>query len=372
MTWHKKFFALLLILLPTQLGFHFWPEWAMVLGRRIDYLSPTLYLTDIIIFFILLFWFIESRPTFGLQKLFPVLLFAAVNVWVSRNQPEAIYKWLKVAEFGLLGFYIVRTKPRLNFVIRNLSFGIFYSSLIAIGQFVLQHSIGGPLWVLGERTFTIDTPGIARIALGGQEFLRAYGTFPHPNVLGGFLAVTLPFLLNLKKSRWYALCFGLGVVALSLTFSRSAWTVAFLGILLTINKKFLLLLVAVLVIVLARVNLGEESVVVRQQLQSAALSLWQQSPLVGVGLGNFLVRLPEVLASRQIYFLQPVHNIYLLLLAETGIIGFIMVLLLLRRTIKKLKIPLIALLLLGFIDHYPLTLQQGQLLFTLLLALSLI
>ena len=120
-----------------------------------------------------------------------------------------------------------------------------------------------------------------------------------------------------------------------------------------------------------------ESVVVRQQLNSAAITMWQHSPLFGVGLGNFLVELPKNLPSRTIYFLQPVHNIYLLLLSETGIVGLGSFLLLLwyifqRIRNSKLKAPIVALLLLGLIDHYPLTLQQGQLLFTLFLSLSLL
>src|SRR3972149_7133823 len=56
---HRYFFYLLLVLLPTQLGYHWWPSWALVLGRRIDYLSPTLYVTDILIFFVILFWVID-------------------------------------------------------------------------------------------------------------------------------------------------------------------------------------------------------------------------------------------------------------------------------------------------------------------------
>lgn len=380
MKWHQRLFALLIILLPTQLGYHFWPEWAMVLGRRIDYLSPTIYLTDIIILLLLSFWFFEGVPRFK-KSIILSGLFIGINIYFSVNQPAALYKWIKVLEFGLLGWYIVKTKPNFPFITFCLSVGILYSSLIAVGQFFFQHSLGGIFWLLGERTFTVDTPGIARVALSGQEFLRAYGTFPHPNVLGGFLAVTLPLLLQAKKSlprrqagKWFYMSFGLGVIALILTFSRSAWFVGLVAmiVILTKRKKSLLFISVILVLIAIQINFKEESVVVREQLNNAALSLWQHSPLVGVGLGNFLVRLPEVLASRQIYFLQPVHNIYLLVLAETGIIGFIMVLLLLRHTIKKLQIPLIALLLLGFVDHYPLTLQQGQLLFTLVLALGLV
>src|SRR4051812_29891213 len=42
-------YFLLLLLLPTQLGKHFWPPFAFVHGLRIDYLSPTVYLTDLLL-----------------------------------------------------------------------------------------------------------------------------------------------------------------------------------------------------------------------------------------------------------------------------------------------------------------------------------
>ena len=138
-------------------------------------------------------------------------------------------------------------------------------------------------------------------------------------------------------------------------------------------------------------NSYEESVVVRLALNESALSMWKQYSLLGVGLGNFLVVLPSVLPSRIIYFLQPVHNIYLLLLSEIGVIGICLFLLLGVYFVKhELRImnygktkerhvlfsiihySLFAILLLGFVDHYPLSLQQGRLFFTLLISLNLV
>ena len=458
MVWHKRFFALLLVLLPTQLGVHFWPDWAMVLGRRVDYLAPTVYLTDMLLLVTLSSWLLESFPRIrnpfdmpqdrqesarlparqGIRKkqnmltsfIIPFLVFVGLNVFVAHNQYVAVYKWLKVAEFVGLGWYIVRTRPKLSAISYPLSVGIFYSSVLAIVQFFFQHSIGGPLWWIGERTFDAGTPGIARIdscqlsAFSCQQFLRSYATFPHPNVLGGFLAVTLPLLLNLRiyestnlpmdermrrMVQWgLGITMVLGVIALILSFSRSAMVVGGVAIVLAIaritNFKFQImehkinfppfilytLLVILLLTVFVKTDLREESVAVRQQLNSAAVKLWQSSPLLGVGLGNFLVRLPEALSTRTIYFLQPVHNIYLLVLAETGVVGVGLIVLWIALQSQKWRVhsvkknkkkiysefftlhsSLITLLLLGLVDHYPLTLQQGQLLLTLLVAMSL-
>ena len=65
-------------------------------------------------------------------------------------------------------------------------------------------------------------------------------------------------------------------------------------------------------------------------------------------------------------FLQPVHNIYLLLLSEAGVIGLFMFLWILWRAKKHWVILIVFFL--GLVDHYFLTLQQGQLLLVILLS----
>jgi len=405
MKWHQRFFWLLLLFLPTQLGLHFWPDWAGVLGRRVDYLAPTIYLTDILVLFTVGIYSI-SNIQYQISKkkflfLIPIVLFVVLNVAVSTNHFVAIYKWLKVLEFIALGWYIVRTKTPLSFIITPLSIGVFYSSILAITQFVLQHSVGGTLWWLGERTFNADTPGIARIALnwslgfGHWDFglkLRPYATFPHPNVLGGFLAAVLPLIAlrylsilgNLRKNVkfFYGAVILAGIITLLLTFSRSAIVVGMIAMATAIarirNKKSLILYSLFFILLVAgfmKTDFQEESVVVRQQLNIAAIKLWAGAPLFGVGLGNFLVRLPETLPTRTIYFLQPVHNIYLLLLSEVGIVGFLLFVWFLQKVFRRpLSIWHLAfgiLLVLGLVDHYPLSLQQGQLLLAVLAGMSL-
>lgn len=402
MLFHVALFNLILILLPTQLGLHFWPDWAFVLGRRVDYLSPTLYLTDICIIGLLIAWGFANRKIFfrkrrvshaGIFQAFIVVGFIFLNVYFAANRWAALFAWIKVAELAGLAFYIIRTKPKFSFVIFPLSIGVLYSSIIAIMQFIFQHSLGGIFWFLGERTFTSMTPGIAQIpfcfpgSLNCPLLLRAYATFPHPNVLGGFLAITMPLILVQlfkKRNLFLPLTFILGILALVFTFSRSAWVVGSLSIVYVLFKKkkhaffFGAVFLCICFALIARtVGLGDESVVVRQQLNAAAASMFYASPIIGNGLGNFLVVLPDHLISRQIYFLQPAHNIYLLLLSQTGIIGFVLLLWILWKALSChslcfYRLSLGMILLLGLVDHYFLTLQQGQLLLTIFIALSLI
>ena len=52
----KKLFFLLILLLPLNLGKHFVIKDSYVLGLLIDYLIPTIFVQDILVFLIILFW----------------------------------------------------------------------------------------------------------------------------------------------------------------------------------------------------------------------------------------------------------------------------------------------------------------------------
>ncbi len=308
-----------------------------------------------------------------------------------------------------------------------LSIGVLYSSLLAILQFVLQHSVGGVFWLLGERSFALDTPGIARfdfcpsIASACTLLLRPYGTFPHPNVLGGFLATTLPIIgfaflsgsvgrKHVAHAFYYWLVLIVGCVSLIVTFSRGAWLIAamsftaMLSVYVVYNLKnsfrnvspiifptviTSMFIVGLIVLgVMFHPSMTDESVVRRIALSSAALDMWQRSPLIGIGLGNFLVALPSDTLGRQVNFSQPAHNIYLLMLSEVGVIGLFLFTwvvwarasaMIFSRPNKNVAVYNLGiiyflsccfLLLLGFVDHYPISLQQGQLWLVLLLAIT--
>jgi O-antigen ligase len=326
------------------------------------------------------------------------------SILIAANQWVALYKMIKIIEFILLGMVILKIKPKFDSIILFLSVGAVYSSIIAILQFILQRSVGGILWFLGERTFYASTPGIAALSVGGRLLLRPYATFPHPNVLGGFLAVVLPMILafiifNKKINKvlkiWLKCVFIIGFIALFLTFSRAAWSVFLFGILFAVvNKKggvnsFLVarknaFLVGFYSLLLISVSLffflplKYTSFVERYQLISATISMVSTSFIFGVGLNNFVIRAKDYLPKVfDFYIFQPVHNVYLLIFAELGMIGFVMFMVFIfHLLLKSLKTnPLVTaaifqIVLLGFFDHYLFTLQQGQLLFTLFASLA--
>lgn len=398
-------FLLILLCIPVQLGKHFWPDFAFVNGLRIDYLSPTFYLTD----FLIILAFIETLPRvlkklFSFRGIFVLLLFVflAIVAWGSTSPSNSLLGVARLGEIVFVSLYIswFIGQKKLQAVIRTvINLSVIFVSWLTIWQSVVQSSVGGLWYFVGERTFTSVTPGIANASLHGNLVLRPYATFPHPNVLAAFLVIMLTYLLfspflskpQNRLSRYLPqAAIILGMLSLILTLSRTATAVMGLILFLWILKatiktrlqKGLTIISAVLLVMLVlqsglitrfgSLNLGDEAVSIREFLLTQTLTMINHNFWIGVGLQNFLPVLGRQLpTSTPLAFFQPVHSLYLLLLSETGLIGLGIFIIFLgvslfhisRSTpstrLRKLMV-LGAFLLLGTTDHYFYTLHQGQ------------
>lgn len=407
-------FYLALLFLPTQLGRHFWPEFSTVLGLRIDYLSPTFYFTDVLV--LMLFGFVLFRlirtPRFKYKilnikyqkekwmgPLTFILLIALLlsGILQAKNPFAGWYGLLKFFEFFFFGLYVSWQKISFSKIAFVFSLAVIFESFLAISQYFAQGSLGGLFYYFGERTFNSQTPGIANASLDGTLILRPYGTLPHPNVLGGYLTIAMALvianmkdqILNIKRAFLF-LTIAVGTGALLLSMSRVAillW-LAVLGFYSLKRSSFFLLPVLIIFAVsfffppgtrLLNASIADESVVERVTLAKSSLLMIKDSPITGVGINNFLVSRPSYQEKPvDIFTLQPVHNIYLLVAAETGILGLFFFLWFLTKTFResRKKKPMISnslfiilsvVLVLGFFDHYFLTLQQGRMLFAFVL-----
>ena len=408
---HRKLFWLLILLLPVQLGRHFWPDFTFILGLKIDYLAPTLYLSDILIVGILGLWGWEIRRIrYLIGKtlkrywwVIAIFIYLLVNALLAQNQGAALYKFIRIIEFSLLGLYVAKNRYSLLTIRYPLFWAVVYSSLIATVQFFKQSSLGGLFYWLGERTFDLTTPGIAKAVIDGRLLLRPYSIFSHPNSLAGFLLIALilttPFLKRNKF--WYLVYVFLAGSAIVFSFSRSVWLIGLLILFIFGAKKIKEMKIYSLKIRSLILSLGflffifyfwlfntsfhfstDEAFFQRTQLIKSSILMIKEYALTGVGLNNFIVYLPNYWAQIGFtYWLQPVHNIFLLIMTEIGLIGLLIFLwflfLTFKRIFKKSSITrpifltgLTAILLLGLTDHYWLTLQQNQLLLTILLGLA--
>src|SRR3990170_2654018 len=166
----KALFILFIVLFPVQLGKHYWPTSAFIGGLRVDYLSPTIYVSDILLLLLLVVAAAKAdwnRIKKYINRKIVVIgvlacAFVVWNIMGSSRPTTAIYGWLRYIEaLGLL-LYVRGTKRRVKQLLsRFLPIPLLYSSVIALAQFMNGGSLGGLLYWLGERSFSLTTPGIA-------------------------------------------------------------------------------------------------------------------------------------------------------------------------------------------------------------------
>ena len=344
-----------------------------------------------------------------------VVAYLSLSAFFSQSPLNGWYGLLKFLELSLFILWVSRMTYKTNIVPYLFVSGILLESIISFLQYNLQRSMGGLLWFFGERTFSSSTPGIANASINGTLILRPYGTFPHPNALAGFLVIAMIYvgsLLYEHNGRYgkmlILVTLAIGTTALLLTLSRIAiiiWCLVVVGAIMnkiakSKKKRLMILVIGSLFFLIITffphiagrfggINLQDEAVVQRVVLIQDSLAIIGKNPLFGVGLNSFLPELPTYEYSlHSPLLIQPVHNMYLLVFAELGLVGLVLFLWLmgasLLKTYKHFKkvrnsteksivvatiLSLISISVLGFFDHYFLTLQQGQLLFAFVIGM---
>lgn len=366
------------------------------------YQSVFLYFTDVLFVGFFLLWLAKDAKKIAHEKRI-LLLFAFLIGWFflasifSNDASLGFYRSLKMAEYGLV-FLIFFTHSFSPLSKRNVFTAILVSaviqSILAIGQFVFQSSFG--LWWLGEQTLAPSLAGVAKIEVFGEKIIRAYGTFPHPNVLAAFLVLAL-FISVASFGRPYKkhdvfriICILVLTIGLLLTFSRVVTILGLLGLCIAffLQKEreplaVFLLSIGIFGIVLSpylfsrfSVNLQEQAVSLRVSYAKNAFNAIAANPFFGVGPGQFTAYQEQIINESKLpeWMNQPVHNIYLLLASEAGVPALVFfcwfLFVLLMRSKKEFVILVSAFLILGFFDHFFLTYQQGALMFWLTLGLT--
>lgn len=341
----------------------------------------------------------------GVVGFFLLILLSAL---LSTRPLLGLYGVVRLVVYFLFGYsvYKLLTKENIRRQARVVfALALVLQSLLALLQYANQGSLGGLLYWIGERTFTSGTPGIANASINGQLIMRPYGTLPHPNVLAAYLLTGIVFLFpellkqNKVRKMFFIATMSMSAIALLFTMSRSVLLVAgcfVLGVFLkplvqkrnavglaltTLLSVVVLFLIGLFTPLAGRLttSIVDESLTQRIQLLDYSVSMFADNPIIGVGPLHFLVSLPlyQSITSGG-FLLQPVHNIFFLLLSEIGIGGFVGVCVFLFGISKRIQQNIGVLrfqqmllftlfLLLGMTDHYFLTVHQGQLLTALIL-----
>ena len=390
---NKILFFLFLLLIPTQFGKHFFLAFSYLSGVRVDYLAPTIYLTDIIIFLLAI---ANSKIVFKFfknKKILISLFFLLINILFSRLPIISFYWFLKTIELLIIFFLAkkILTTLKEKYILIALFISSLFQLFISLTQLINKHSVQGIFYYFGERLLTLSTPGVAKASIQGAEFLRPYGTFSHPNSLAGFFLLLYFFVLTYKKFNRYLaikyLLLFISSILVFISFSKTA-----IACYLILNTYHLLLntklnckickiarIIVVFIVSLIFLSATTDPLTVnkRIELMKNSIEIIFKNPLLGVGMGSYLIAQAKFSSKFYLFFNQPVHNIFLLFIAETGLIigGFILYQLinrLIRAHLKKEQwILIFVIIFTGFFDHYWLTLQQNFLLMGLVIGVIL-
>jgi O-antigen ligase len=300
--------------------------------------------------------------------------------WLTQVMLLAFFAWslwqLKIGARAFLGWSVVSIVPH---------------AILAVWQYGAQEVVGSK-W-LGIAAQNPVDQGVSVVEVGARRVLRAYGGFPHPNILGGWLAyglVALGFLASQIKEqkirRLLAACAVLFSIALIFTFSRSAWISAAIVVAGTFvvlwrkawtlaeKTRLFLIPIAVILAVAGSVFLTRDVIAVRAQSETrlemksvdersaslaAAWKLVGEEWWLGQGQNTAILAL-----DRAGFPIIPPHFVFLLILLETGILGSLGVALLLARWLTRSEalglLSLGAVLPLALLDHYPWSIWAGQ------------
>lgn len=399
---HEIIFILFVFFLPTQARIIFNNDQAYI-GSIFSYHKAIfLYGTDILfaLAYISFIWTEKAKP----NKWLILAIFAGCLSWFHVEQWNIYWFYMiKALEFWLIIDYVKQSNVSRATIYKTLIVSGVIQAILGILQFHVQHGFNIPL--SGEYVPGTYETGAATLAIGTDKILRAYGTFPHPNVLGGFLALILAIILfvsretkSIKQTIWLSLG---GIIVLwggILTFSRSAWiamaaAIGIWGIWLIYNKalKQAFILTIVVIVSCGTLFLSYKTYIVpratdvspdsqaaeyRSEFNQEGIQIIKANPLIGAGLGQYIIKHEQLFHVEQ-WRHQPPHNILLFLLTQVGFIGvliYIATYIKLGFTWNILKNGLnimfiVIIIILGSLDHYLISIQQGLLIFALICGL---
>lgn len=332
--------------------------------------------SDIFLFYLLGLWFLEAaflkrRPLAVGGRLWPWFLpFAlgcALSIADAARPDYTAFELVRVLRLALILAYVRFNVGREEWWVCVAGFAAAVLVQFALGiAFLATGRELGLTTVLGV---TGAASPLRYVMTGAAEegVRRARGTLGHPNVLAAYLLLVGPLFVALgavarrPRLRWASVAVAAAALALLVgTGSRTSWVISIALLpplaaalvalrLISVKRAVGALAVGALVGCLALVLLSGrvfgrlqegfgKQVTYRLHTQRIALDIWSTSPLVGIGLNNYsslLVKLRSkkdedvaVFEALADYVLLSetrvtawVHNIYLLFLAETGILG---------------------------------------------------
>ena len=391
-----------------------------------EYGTVSLYAIDILLIILVIFRLItagdrEKQKILQTNKFsvwsfaLGMLVLSFLSIYWARDAYVSMYGVVKIAEGVLLYWLISTSKFSLSKAGIAFASSAVLQSVIGVLQFSFQKTISSK-W-LGMTLHESFVSGTSVVETATNRFMRAYGSFSHPNILAGFLVIGFIILLGIyleKKGNFYKLVPGLIAILIAglfVSFSRAGWLalllalIFFLVVSLRKSKKWrieIAKVVGIIVVVflmflliypetvstriVSSSRLEQKSFNDRATYFQQATELLEENWLHGVGINSYTLAVKDAIdsgLSGKEY--QPVHNVYMLVFVELGLFGLIIFLALIIQVIRSSWLAVnqhiihprvvtyscifAVMLVLFLFDHYFWTLSVGIMLFWLMLGL---
>lgn len=279
-----------------------------------------------------------------------LFLLAALSLNVAKEADRTLFELLRFFRMMMLVWITAKSVPNpaaLKHLVMVLFAMTILESFLSFGQKFSGGQLG--ITLLGE-----PDKVLSQELNTGDTAIRPGGTFGHANQFARFLGLVLPLALavtiaaqNKKYRLLSSATLVIGGGALVATLSRGAWIGVVLGsglvFAIMIMQSALraralqsLKLIALLVIPFVLINIGtfiarftsadEGSFATREPMARIAMKIIQDHPW-GIGYGNYRLWLPRYGDPAVPFTFQAkVHNMYLLVAAELGVVSLLVLL----------------------------------------------
>lgn len=277
-------------------------------------------------------------------------MYAFVSVFWAYDTVGALFSAIHLFEGYALAYLIWVSGVRLSPALWAFALGAAATSALGVWQSFTQSTFSST-W-LGVSAHPMQEAGVSVVETASGRHLRAYGSLPHPNVLGayaaaGFVAVLALSSEKLKGRRALPILAAILAAGLVASFSRSGWLAALasagvaLVVPLAVDKPsragmrpvlaasaIAAILVGALSLpvltarLIAQGRLETRSIDERAASVADGITLLKAYVATGTGVGNYLpTAFLEFGFPDDPFAIQPPHFVPLLVGAELGFFG---------------------------------------------------
>ncbi len=313
-----------------------------------------------------------------------VELLTFISIFVAIDKAVALQSYLRLL-LGIGLFWLIISAIYEKQKLINIFIGsAVVQALLGVWQFLMQASFANK-WLGMAKHLPIDIGDSVITATNGERWLRAYGGLDHPNIFGGLMAIALLMVLTrliLPQEPLPASPFvkGRGTIlycviiiltcGLFFSFSRAAWLGFVAGVIiiligrlpwqkvgrrasacspsgdvpnptptLSLRRRGGALSVAIIVVTFLALSAVFHNLISVRALDSTVTEnksindrlssykidaeILKDNWLLGVGVGNYGLAGQNKFPGLSYNDYQPMHNVFLLIFSEIGIIGFV-------------------------------------------------